>query len=248
MPYSNPILTGGGPANQSIYEVTTEPRHAIGTRGVLPDGRVFRYASSKDAAAIPKGQLAMAEVIPAAQANDNPSAAAALGALEVSITLSASQTHAKDDFANGYLIVNDAAGEGETYAIKGSTAVAAGTAITVTLFDEIREALTTSSEVTLMKNPWQHVDLAAAGHVHMAVGVPQVTIPIGSTDTQYAWVQTWGVCAGWDDAATAIGAVLQSGTTAGQFEVGDGAAQPVGVQLYTGVATEYYPKFLTIAP
>jgi len=248
MSYTNPIVTGGGPSSQSIFEVTTSPREKVGTRGALPDGRVFYYASSKDAAAIPKGQLAMAEVIPAAQANDNPSAAAAVGAESVSITLSSSQTHAADDFAQGYLIVNDAAGEGETYSVKGSTAVAAGTAITVTLNDPIRVALTTSSEVTLMKNPWQHIDLAAAGHVHMAAGVPAVDIPIGSTDTQYAWVQTWGVCAGWDDAATAIGAVLQSGTTAGQFEVGDGAAQPVGVQLYTGVASEYYPKFLTIAP
>ena len=63
-------------------------------------------------------------------------------------------------------------------------------------------------------------------------------------------MQTWGSIAGWDNENSAIGALLTGGTgTAGRIEAQDAVAeQIVGVQLYTGVDTEYYPKFLTIAP
>ena len=89
---------------------------------------------------------------------------------------------------------------------------------------------------------------AAAGHAHFVCGVPQFEVPAGNTNAQYFWLQTWGVSCGEDDASTAVGAILQSGTTAAQAEVGDGAAQAIGVQLITGADGEFRPKFLTIAP
>jgi hypothetical protein len=110
-------------------------------------------------------------------------------------------------------------------------------------------ALTTSSEVCVQKNQFADLVIAAAGHVHGAAGIPQMLVPVGTTAAPtFFWVQTWGVTAGWDDAATAVGAALQSGTTAGQLEVADGAAQLVGTQLIVGVDTEYRTKSLTIMP
>jgi len=249
MSNSHPILTAGVASNQSIYEVTASPRHRVGTRAQTSDGRTFYYARTQDAAALAPGKLIMSEVVVANNANINPSAAAAVGATSVALTLGGSSTYDEtSDFEGGYLVVNDATGEGRVYSINYNSTVSAGTALTVYLDDAIETALTTSSEVTLVKNPWADVVIAAAGHVHFAAGVPLVTVGSAASVPQFFWAQTWGVCGVWDDAATAIGAVLQSGTTAGQVEVGDGAAQPVGVQLYTGVDGEYYPKFLTIAP
>ena len=253
MGYETPILTAGGASNQTIREAVTSPRHDVGTRGQTSDGRVFYYARSKNTNAdaantLSAGQLAMSEVILAAHTNLAVPDAVAVGATSVAVTLGGSESLVKDDYQGGYLVINDVAGEGRTYRISGNAATSSSTAATFDLSDEIETALTTSSQATVLKNPWADVVLAAAGHAHFACGVPQFEVPAGNTNAQYFWAQTWGISAVEDDAATAIGAVLQSGTTAGQVEVGDGAAQPIGVQLFTGVATEYYPKFLTIAP
>ena len=248
MSYETPILTAGGASNQTIREAVTTPRHDVGTRAQTSDGRVFYYSRTSDSNVLAAGQLVMSEVIIANHANIAVSSAAAVGATSVAVTLGGSESLVKDAYQGGYLVVNDVDGEGRTYRIAGNAATSSTTAATLDLSDEIETALTTNSQVTILKNPWMDVVEAAAGHVHFVCGVPQFAVPAGDTDAQYFWAQTWGVSALEDDAATAIGAVLQSGTTAGQVEVGDGAAQPIGVQLFTGVATEYYPKFLTIAP
>jgi hypothetical protein len=247
MAFSNPILTGGGPSQQSIHETVTDQRHAVGTRGQLPDGRVYYYARNSSTA-LTKGQLVQSMAADTDYQNINPSAAAAVGATEVAITLGGSNTFVVGEYEGGWLIVSDAAGEGETYRILSNTA-ATGTAITVYLDDSIRVALTTSSEVCIQKNPNADTVIAAAGHVHNAAGIPGLDVAVGTTAAPvFYWLQTWGTCAGWDDAATAVGAPLQSGATAGQVEVNDGAAQLIGTQLVVGVATEYRPKSLCIAP
>lgn len=246
MSYTTPILVGGVPSNQTIRQATTEPRHAPGTFGQLTDGRTFRYASSSSSSALSAGQLCMSEVITSNFTNVAVSAAAAVGTSTVSVTLGGSSSVAVNEYAGGYVVVNDVDGEGRTYAIASNAAISSSTAFTVELAEDIETALTTSSQVVVMKSPWSDVVEAAAGHVHMAAGIPQFEVPAGNTDTQYFWIQTSGITAGEDDAATAIGSMLQSGATAGQIEVGDGTAQNIGVQLTTGVATEHTPKFLKV--
>lgn len=239
---AHPVLTGGGSSNQSIFQETSAARHPVGTRACLPDGRVFYY-SKNGAGALGPGKLAMAEVITAEFANQAVAAAAAVSETSATVTLGATAV-TLNEYADGYLVINDAAGEGHTYKIRTHPVAAGAASCVLDLYDGIKVALTTSSQYTLVKNPWGDVVVAAAGHVHQAVGVA----PIDVTAAYFFWMQTWGVCAVWDDAATAIGAPLQSGTTEGQVEVNDGAGGLLGTQLYTGVASEYYPKFLTIAP
>jgi len=248
MGYETPILTAGGASNQTIREAVTSPRHDVGTRGQTSDGRVFYYTRTSDSNILAAGQLVMSERIIAAHANLTVPDAVAVGATSVAVTLGSGESLVKDAYQGGYLVINDVDGEGRTYRISGNAATSSSTAATFDLSDEIETALTTSSQATVLKNPWADVVEAAAGHVHFACGVPQFAVPAGNSTAQYFWAQTWGISALEDDATTAEGAVLQSGSTAGQVEVGDGAAQPIGVQLYPGVATEYYPKFLTIAP
>ncbi len=236
---------GDSASDQDIYESRSTASHKVGTRGFLDDGRVYYY-SRIGAADLDPGKLAMAEVIAATQANLAVTATT-VGSKVVNVTPGA-VTHNANVFAEGYLCVNDVAGEGHTYKIRNHPAIASATAFDLTLYDEIQVALTASSQVTLVKNPWADVVVAAAGKVHMAVGIPQVAL----TAAEYGWIQTWGVTCGLDNAATAIGDSLQSGTDEGKIEVGaEGAGTLgalIGVQLYTGVDTEYYPKFLQIAP
>jgi len=259
MSYETPILTAGGASNQTIREAVTSPRHDVGTRGQTSDGRVFYYARSKNTNADAANTLSAGQFCQmAAQDGDYTNAAvasaAAVGATSVSITLGGVNSVPLNDYQGGYLCVNDDAGEGRVYRISGNAAtgteagVSATAAFTVDLTDEIEFALTTSSEVVALKNPWMDITLAAAGHANFVCGVPQFLIPAGSTDAQYFWIQTWGVSCGEDDATSAVGDALQSGANAGQAESGDGNAQHVGVQLITGVVGEFRPKFLTIAP
>jgi len=259
MSYETPILTAGGASNQSIREAVTTPRHDVGTRAQTSDGRVFYYARSKNTNAdaantLSAGQFCQMAAQDADFTNAAVASAAAVGATSVSVTLGGTNSVPLNDYQGGYLCVNDAAGEGRVYRISGNAATgteaggSATTAFTVDLSDEIETALTTSSEATLLKNPWMDITEAAAGHAHFVCGVPQFEVPAGNTNAQYFWLQTWGVSCGEDDASTAVGAALESGDTAAQAQIGNGEAAQIGVQLITGVAGEFRPKFLTIAP
>ena len=95
------------------------------------------------------------------------------------------------DYEDGYLFVNDAAGEGQIWPIWRHSAAATGATLTVDLFegDFVVTALTTSSEVGLAKN------IYAAGEVWdvndidgVILGVPNRDIASGS----YGWFQTSG--------------------------------------------------------
>lgn len=248
---ANPILTGGGVSPQAITEVVSgfeAARHPVGTRAQLPDGRVFYYTRNSSTALDP-GKLTMAEVTTSDFANQAVAVAAAANATSVRVTLGATAV-TYDEYAEGYLVINDAAGEGHQYKIRGHIAASGAAAVTLELYDGIQVALTTSSQYTLQKNLWADAVVAAAGHAHFANGVPNMTVSVGTADVPtFFWNQTWGVCPVWDLTTTAIGSALESGdTNAGQVAINDGTAQHIGVQLYAGVLTEYYPKFLTIAP
>lgn len=244
---ANPRLPNGLGSPQSIYETSTTAWHKVGQRGFFDDGRVFYYARNSAAAAAIRGQLVMAELVNIAS-TDNTVLAAAIGATTVNVTPVA-VTAAKNDFAEGYLCINDGVGEGYTYKIASHPAIVASTAFDMELYDPIVVALeAATSLVTFCKNPWADIVIAAANQAQLAVGIPAGTIAIGSTTKNYGWVQTWGVCAGWDDDTTAIGAGLTSGTTAGEIEIVAATDDQIGVQLFTGADGDYMPKFLKIAP
>ena len=244
---AHPILNGGNPSNQSIYVSATSPRHRVGTRGVLHGGRVFYYGQAGSGAALEPGKRMQAETIPATRANLAVTAAVAIGGTQVSVTLGALAA-AADDYKDGFLHVNDVDGEGFTYLIKSNPAIGSGATGVFTLYDGVAVAFTTNTQVTLQKNPWKDIVIGAGAATNLTVGVPATNIPASS----YGWIQTWGPVAGWDSAATAIGDSIATSGTAGKWAVGAEGAGTLGavfgVQLYTGVDTEYYPKFLMIAP
>ena len=248
MSFSNPILTAGVASNQSVHSVATDPRHAVGTRGQLSDGRVFYYASSVSSSTIAAGSLVCAPATDTDYVNIAVATSAPIGATSLALTLGGANTHAVNAFRGGYVVVNDATGEGHTYRIEGSSAVTAGTAITVTLSDPIVIALVAAtSQVTLLLSPFAELD-RVAGTTSRPAGVTQLLIPAGDSTTQYFWVQTWGTSSGEDDAAIVDGNGCQNGATAGQFDIVTAAYPSIARQIGTGVIGEHTPKFLTIAP
>jgi hypothetical protein len=249
----------GDYGDEKVTSTTADVGLVIGTRMILPDGRVFRYAFSNGAAGAGTG--VQSSVALANQDSDIAvSAAAAVGATSVSITFGTSPNTdvTADQYANGYLFVNDEAGEGHVYRIAGTDAhvaadVSASPAVSINLAsgDTIAEALTTSSEVGLVANPYMHVIPSPGGaQTGRTVGFA----PTEVADNSYFWAQTWGESALLADGTLVIfRPVRMSDGTAGAVEEyssqTDAEEQVVGFATNVlAASTEYQFCFLTISP
>ena len=181
---------------------TSSQKQKLGTRAVLPDGRVFYYAQNSSAAITTAGQIV--DGIAAVGAHDGDLATAALAAGSLTVTTTTSLTTTKDQYADGYLFVNDNAGQGEVYRVKSNTAVTAtaGCEITIDESDGIRTAFTTSTEFGLMYSPYKGVKIID-GDGTMTTGPIGVT-PIPVTASYYFWAQTSGPAAVLSGAATFV--------------------------------------------
>ena len=225
---------------------TSSQKQKLGTRAVLPDGRVFYYAQNSGAAVTSAGQLV--DGIAAVAAHDGDLATAALAAGSLTVTTTTSLTTTKDQYADGYLFVNDNAGQGEVYRVKSNTAVggAAGCEITIDESDGIRTALTTSSQFGLMYSPYKGVKVIDGDGTMTTGTIGVTTIPV--TASYYCWLQTSGPAAVFSGAATyvigdAIGTSQASGES-GAADLWDVSSEedtrPIGTSMgVVSVSTEY---------
>jgi len=225
---------------------TSSQKQKLGTRAVLPDGRVFYYAQNSGAAVTSAGQLV--DGIAAVAAHDGDLATAALAAGALTVTTTTSLTTTKDQYADGYLFVNDNAGQGEVYRVKSNTAVggAAGCEITIDESDGIRTALTTSSQFGLMYSPYKGVKVIDGDGTMTTGTIGVTTIPV--TASYYCWLQTSGPAAVFSGAATyvigdAIGTSQASGES-GAADLWDVSSEedtrPIGTSMgVVSVSTEY---------
>lgn len=247
-----PNYVSGNYGDEKVTSTTEDYGLTIGTRMVLPDGRVFRYAFSNGAAGA--GTTVQSSIaIANHDNNEDVAAAAAVGATSVSLTLGATLATA-DQYANGYLAMTTAAGEGHLYRIRTHAAVASDGTGTFYLEDgdSIREALTTSSKFGLVANPYMHVIPAPAGaQTARCVGV----CPAEVADNSYFWVQTWGeaLCLVNGTLVIFTPVRVSDDTTAGSVEAyssdTDAEEQKIGFATNVLAATTHYQfVFLEISP
>lgn len=224
---------------QGIHVVSSTQKEAIGTRRILRDGREFVYAKA-GASALSVGKLAMAADI-AANVSNQALPAMAVNDRQFTFTAGGAVTYVADYFKGGFLLVNDAAGEGAQYEIDASTAVTAGTEITVTLVDGVRVALTTSSEATLVHNPCM-ATIESADEENLPVGVAPVAVPAAN----WYWAQCKGLANILVSGTIAVFDMVVPGATAGSvktipdYGTATDADMPIIGQAYrAGVDTEY---------
>ena len=255
---TNPILVGGVPSQQSVYEVSTTKRHDLGTVGSLPDGRTFEYVRSESGTAIGHGKLATYAPVVADIDGIAVQAAAAAGATAISVTCG--DAFAENELVGGFLSIDDDAGEGELYPIIGHAAHTTGT-LTLNIGRAVVTALTTSSTATIVTGPTSvqisTAVVAQAEPVEVAAGVTLVDVPVASTDNQYFWVQKTGLASVlFGTAVGAIGQTVYHGEDAGSFQVvnldSDSAdalqIPPLGtIVSLLPVDTEYHVVRLSIA-
>lgn len=201
------------------YAESSTQLFPLGTK-LIQGERVWRYCKNGASALSTLGTpIQQAKAADAEQDDDIVcGAAAAIGDYEVEVTstasLDASPNDEADDFAEGYLIVNDEAGQGQMYKIKSNEALATTADSTFVLYDPLTVALTTSSELGLIRNPYYRVIATEAVVSGMVIGVN----PIAVTASYWFWAQTGGPAPVVAHAAIALGTYAVVGTTAAKAD------------------------------
>ena len=233
---------------------TSSQKHVLGSRMVLPDGRVYRYVETAGS------NIAGGAVVQAAAgtaAHDQDLVVVAVSAGSTTVTINTSGTYTKDQYKDGYMHINSGTGAGEIYRIKSNTAVSSATGMVLTLDEEdgLATALTAGAgncEVGLSTNPYKDVIISPTTVSNVAVGVAPTLL----TADYYGWIQTWGPAAVLANAAGVIGQHVRVGgaSTAGgtedmDFDGTNENEQLIGVQmLIDPAAADYALVFLQISP
>ena len=141
-------------------------------------------------------------------------AAAAIGDTEIWLTstsdLDGSPNETDNNFAGGFVHVNDEAGEGQIIMIKANAAFGTTEDSLFKLYDKLTIALTTASECGLIKNPAYDVLKSKAVLTGKLMGVASVAF----ADNYFGWLKYRGPCSVDMHAAVALGTKVVVGTTA----------------------------------
>lgn len=236
------ILTG-----VDMYSEEDVQMHPLGALGIAENGDMYRYtriiSSGTDLIA---GYLIVSLGRESNHQNVALSAAAAVGATLVIPTMGATAVDA-NEYDEGWLIFNDVSPEGEFYKVLSHEANAGSLATDIHLERGIKTAATTSSEVSLVRNPWNNPaisQLIAERPAGVAVQDWDVSV------ANFGWLKTKGMASTLVDAtgATVGYKVTVSNETNGAVGLfSDVDAEPeVGWAMATHTATEFNPTFLTI--
>lgn len=230
---------------QSPFVTSATQQETLGTKRFDRRGNIYRYAKA-GSTALSAGKMTVAAGIAAAVTN-KAAVAAAAGTKALTLTV-ASATYPANYFAGGDFHINDADGEGYKYEIATSSAVAAGTSISITLVDGIKKALTTSSEFTLVHSPFMATAISTTEESE-PTGVPLVDVPAN----HYYWSQTGGEGICLIAGTPAVGSNLTLSSTAGALTtisatIATTVTQPICAIMRgtAGVAGEYKPVKLLI--
>ena len=183
--------------------------------------RKFRYAHIYNGGGVAAG-VTLENIAATAHHRDLVVAAASAGAKSITVTLGATEATA-DYYNEGYIHINDAAGQGQLLRIKDHPAADASGTLVLTLYDSLKTAITTSSKADLISSNYKSINTAATTHVGVIVGVSTIAM----TANYYGWIQTSGPCSVLTSGTLVLGqAAVRSDSTAGAVEPGDPANGP----------------------
>lgn len=266
------VLTYG-----EVKAESSAQRAPLGTRGVTPDGRVFRYAKAGGALKI--GWPVQAEIAfnitglyGLSSSKNLPIAAGTTHTstwtyIQVETSWLAGTTAViKDQWAEGYLFIGSCAdgvfttstGVGQIVAIKehsgGPDSSTEHTQFHLADGDHLVEDVSTDHSVGLMKNPYKDVlgVTQAASPTSMVMGVALTNITSG----YYFWCQTWGPAVLACGEACVIGNAVNYSTDAGDsgitehiFSSNSGADSPIlGHTMIPAIASDYVMIMLQLSP
>src|SRR3990167_10466167 len=229
------------------FDETAQQKHQLGAVGVGSNGDLYRYtriiSTGTDLIA---GNLLVALTEEANHQNVALSAAAAVGANLVIPTMGATAVDA-NEYDEGTLVFNDVSPEGETYFVSSHEANAGSLATDVYIYPDLKTAATATSEVSLVRNPWnnpaisQLIDERAAG-----VAIQDWDVSVAN----FGWLKTRGGAAVlMDTTGVTKGFVCAisnqvNGAVGVKSDMDDEVA--IGQAMETGTATEFNPVYFQI--
>lgn len=191
MPY--PQLMGAGSINLDTHAVYTTPHLRVGTFGIL-EGLGYVWCSHSGSEVLTRGEPLVADRIKGITQNVGVDTNAfCVGSHIITDTDPMGAGLAVNEFMDGYAMIVDGAGEGTFYRIRDHAASGASGGYG-TLWDPFVIASDADTEVTFLKNKYADVQRSVGGLRRPFVGVPNVEVPAGDTDTQYFWAQRVGYC------------------------------------------------------
>lgn len=187
MAYPNMLFMGGSARPGENFAIYTAKQWPLGTLLQAQDGRKWRYAENGGTAAV-AGSLYQSE-LPTEAWDELVITATATTSRTITVTNS-STAIAADDFVDGYLNVEDDAGEGRLYLLQSHSAIASAVAGTLNFApgNNPRVALTSATTVGLTKNPFKDVIIHPSPPTARVVGWANAAIPAD----QWGWIQTGG--------------------------------------------------------
>ena len=200
--------------------------------------RVFRYGLA-GGVALTAGKLVQTIVGTKADHQDlAPTAAVAAGEYEISVETAGTDL-TLNQYAGGYLYVNDGDGEGQCLKIKSNPVHdhSDDPSVVITCHDALATAIATSSKVSLMSDPWSGLVVAPAAETGAVVGVPVVDMALSA----YGWFQTYGPAAVLTVGTVVLGHnVVRSATVAGGVAPATSdILDIVGTCMLVDVTTDY---------
>lgn len=216
----------------------------VGTRFDLSDGREVilvragdAVAAGKlyqDAAIVPNHQNLAVTAYQAYSANGNVPA-------KVTVTLGATAATA-NQYAGGFVVVNDNNGEGQTLRIASHPAADSAASLAITLEEGATVAITTASEVCLLPAHGKDVIIQPTTVTGAQVGVGLNTIAAGA----YGFLVSKGIVSALAGGAIGVGLGISVGSVAGSFSVAAATTARLGYAAQAGVDTEYRAVFVDL--
>ena len=237
------LIVGKGGSSGATADPFSESSTALfplGTKLVYND-RTFVYGGAAGTA-ITAGKLVQHVTEVANHTNCTATATTAAGETAISIETAGDTDLTLNQYAEGYLFVNDEAGEGQCLRVKSHPAHdhSSDPSVIITCYDDLATGLTTSSELTLMPNAYDNLVIAPTTHTGACVGATTVDM----TADYYGWFQTKGPAALLTDGTLVLTApAVRSDGTAGAVEVldsdADAESQVIGQVMCVSATAEY---------
>lgn len=232
-------LSGPLPTGQTVFSSSSTAFHPLGARFEDNQGRAFRYCKVGAVDLVAGNIIQSPAEVPNHQRNT--AAAAAVGDKTITMTLG-STLASLDQYAEGWAMITLTPGNGYTYPIRTHPAADSGATLVVTLEPgwEVIVALTTSSDVTLVLNPYSGVIQSPATTLTGTLaGVANFIL----VATEFGWLGVRGPFATLiEDTITLVGSLVSGvSTLAGAGDPHTGVLPIVGTIMRDGVAAEECP-------
>lgn len=216
-----------------------------GERFDSADGREFVLVQN-GTVALASGKLVQSAPITAAHQNLDVTAFTAASTstglpATVTATLGAGAVTV-NQYAGGFVVVNDNTGEGQTLKIASHPAADASASLTITLEDSPVTALDATSEICLIPNPYTLVVVNPTTATNTPIGVAlyPIAATVAGTTNVFGLIQSKGPVSCLADGTIGVGlGIMPSTNTAGAVMVIDATGANIGRALQAGVSTEY---------